>query len=237
MNNLSSLFHTPDWMRNILVRVLFVTVLCFPGCGYQFNVEGPGPAIGKASVPVQEGPPVRLAIRSLENRTFEPNLEYKFTDYLRQEFLLGSGAEVVPNEREADFLLKGAIESVTVPSITFTQTQTREGRVIANVKVEVKERKTGKILWVKSASGTAEYFIGESPNTGGGTAGLQFNKVLQDRAIEQAGQIIAEELAGSFWIARDIGTFSGTSKTKQKGRTTEDLPEEREHDGSNVPVP
>ena len=214
--------------------MLPVILISLPGCGYQFNVEGPGPAIG-AAAPIQEGPLVRLAIRRLENRTFEPNLEYKFTDYLRQEFRLGSGAEVVQNEREADFLVSGAIESVSVPSLTFTQTQTREGRVIANVKVEVKNRKTGKILWTQSASGAAEYFIGEAPNTGGGTAGLQFNKVLQDRALEQAGQIIAEDLAGRFWLARDLGTFSESSKKKREETTSETPETPAEVNESEIP--
>jgi hypothetical protein len=36
---------------------------------------------------------------------------------------------------------------------------------------------------------------------------LQFNRVLQDRAVEQAGQLVASDLADRFWGAKDQGKF------------------------------
>ena len=169
-----------------------------------------------SGAPVSKGPLVKLAIDPLENRTFEPNLELKYSGYLRQEFRISSGAEVVENVKDADFLLNGAIESVSLPSLTFTQNQTQESRVSVRVKVEVKNRRTGKILWVQTANGTAEFFVSATPETGGGQSGLQFNRILQNRALEQAGQFVAEDLSDRFLFAREKGVFQLSSATKEE---------------------
>ena len=196
-----------------LASFTLITLLVVPGCGYRFGVEGPGPMIGSGP-PVPKGPVVKLAIDPLENRTFEPNLELKYSQYLRQEFRISSGAEVVDKVGDADFLLNGAIESVSLPSLTFTQNQTQESRVSVRVKVEVKNRRTGKVLWVQTANGTAEFFVSASPETGGGQSGLQFNRILQNRALEQAGQFVAEDLSDRFLFAREKGVFQVSSAKK-----------------------
>ena len=183
-------------------------LISLSACGYQFGVEGNGPTIGGARVVQAEGPSVLLAIDPLENRTFERDLEIKYSQYLRRQFQLTSGAEVVKNPQDADFLLRGAIESVSLPSLTFTQNQTQESRVSVRVKVEVKNRHTGRILWVQTANGTAEFFVSASPEGEGGQSGLQFNRILQNRALEQAGQEVAIDLSDRFLIAREKGVFN-----------------------------
>ncbi|MDR4500506.1 MAG: LPS assembly lipoprotein LptE [Nitrospirales bacterium] len=164
--------------------------------------------LGTATVPEFEGPPMRMVLQPLENRTFEANLEYKYTEYIKDEFTVTGGAEIVQDAQDADYILKGAIESVTLPTLTFTENQTQESRVTVNVKVQVNDRKTGKLLWQKAGTSSAEFFVGSSPNTGDGTAGIQFNRVLQDRALEQAGQFVAETLADQFSFAREQGVFT-----------------------------
>jgi hypothetical protein len=175
------------------------------GCGYQFGVEGPGPVIGGGRV--AEGPPVRLALRTLKNNTFEPNLEFKYTRYLRQALQSAGGATIVGDDLSADFILEGAIVSVSLPSLAFSQTQTQESRVTVNVAVNVRDRKSGKVLWSQSNTNSAEFYVGASSSTGSAERGLQFNRVLQDRALEQAGQGVAEDLADQFLVARDQGKF------------------------------
>jgi outer membrane lipopolysaccharide assembly protein LptE/RlpB len=200
------------------------------GCGYQFQVEGNGPTIGGERVVKTEGPPVLLAIDPLENRTFERDLEIKYSQYLRRQFQLNSGAQVVKTPQEADFLLAGAIESVSLPSLTFTQNQTQESRVSVRVKVEVKSLRTGKILWVQTANGTAEFFVNASPEGQGGQSGLQFNRILQNRALEQAGQEVAVDLSDRFLIARQQGVFNPQPPPQQKDqRTAESTPSSNLH--------
>ena len=175
------------------------------GCGYQFTVEGPGPVIGGGRV--AEGPPVRLAVHTLRNNTFEPNLEFKYTRYLRQALQSAGSAMIVEDDLSADFVLDGAIVSVALPSVTFSQTQTQESRVTVNVAVNVRHRKTGKVRWSQSNTNSAEFFVGASSSSSSVASGLQFNRALQDRALEQAGQGVAEDLADQFLSARDLGKF------------------------------
>ena len=192
-------------MRRLLGSV--GVVLCLStGCGYQFTVEGPGPVIGGSPGLVAQGPPVRLTMRTLKNNTFEPNLEFKYTRYLRQAIQSVGSAEIVDDAVSADFILEGAILSVTLPSLAFSRTQTQESRVLVRVAVSVKDRKTGKIRWSQTGSGTAEFYVGAT-STGDAETGLQFNRVLQDRAVEQAGQLVAADLADQFLGARDQGKF------------------------------
>ena len=191
--------------------VVIVTVLAsLIGCGYRFSVEGPGPRIGGGSAPRAEGPLARLAIRDVENRTFYRDLESAYTDYMRQEFAVSSGAQVVAEADQADYVVRGEIVSVTVPSLTFSTAQIRERRVQAVVRVTVERRSTGTVLWTNTATGTGEFFVNRAADVEGSQDVIQFNQVLQDRALEQAGQEAMERLAAAFWHAWDQGTFSSS---------------------------
>lgn len=190
-----------------LVVVLMVLASLI-GCGYRFSVEGPGPRIGGGSAPRAEGPPARLAIGDVENRTFYRDLESAYTDYMRQEFAVSSGAQVVAEADQADYVVRGEIVSVTVPSLTFSTAQIRERRVQAVVRVTVERRSTGTVLWTNAATGTGEFFVNRAADVEGSQDVIQFNQVLQDRALEQAGQEAMERLAAAFWHAWDQGTFS-----------------------------
>jgi hypothetical protein len=179
--------------------ILCIAVLWSTGCGYQFRVEGPGPTIGASPSAASPIPPPRVAIRVLRNASFEPNLEVRFTNYIRHEFSSGSGAQVVPEGEEADLILSGDILSVIVPTLSFTQTTTLESRTEVVIGVRVEESRTKKVVWSHLAKGTSEFFI---------TTDLQFNRVLQNRALEQAGKYIAEDLASRFLFQLESGRLS-----------------------------
>ena len=198
-------------MNRFVSALVFVSMLLvvLPGCGYRFSVEGPGPRVGGGPDPDQAGPPVRLVIRDLLNRTFQSNLEFAYTRYMREQFAVSSGAQVVADDAQADYVMTGEIVSVTVPSLTFSAGQTRERRVNVVVRVTVAHRETGRSLWAETATGTGEFFVNRAPDVEARQDQIQFNRVLQDRALEQAGQDVAELLAAAFWHARDQGIFSG----------------------------
>jgi len=184
----------------------WAVLLCLSaGCGYQFTVEGPGPVVGGSAGLVAQGPPVRLNFSGLKNNSFEPNLEFKYNRYLRQAMQSAGSAEFV-DDASADYILEGAILSVTLPSLAFSRTQTQESRVMVTVALNVKDRKTGKVRWSQTGSSTAEFFVGAT-STSSTSSGLQFNRVLQDRAIEQAGQQVSADLADQFLGAREQGVF------------------------------
>lgn len=161
--------------------------------------------VGGSAGHVAQGPPVRLVFPVLKNNSFEPNLEFKYTRYLRQALQSVGSAEFV-DDASADFILEGAILSVSLPSLAFTRTQTQESRVMVTVLLKVKDRKTGKVRWSQTGTSTAEFFVGAT-STSDSETGLQFNRVLQDRAVEQAGQQVAADLADQFLGAREQGVF------------------------------
>ena len=177
-----------------LVSALVISGLA--GCGYQFRVEGAGPTIGGANPSVSQGPAPRVAIQSLVNKSFEPNLETRYTNYLRHEFSSGSGAEVVPDSEAADFILTGEILSVSVPTLCFSQTTTLESRADVVILVKIEEARTKKVVWSQLARGSSEFYV---------TPDLQFNRALQNRAMEQAGRFAAADVAARFLLYVESG--------------------------------
>ncbi|OGW51989.1 MAG: hypothetical protein A2V62_13555 [Nitrospirae bacterium RBG_19FT_COMBO_58_9] len=170
------------------------------GCGYQFRVEGAGPTIGGAAATASPAsPPPRLVVRTLENKSFEPNLETRYTNYLRHEFSSGSGAQIVPEAEAADLVLSGQILSVSLPTLSFSQTTTLESRAEVVVMIKVEETRTKRLVWAQTAKGSSEFYV---------TPDLQFNRVLQNRALEQAGRFIAEDLASRFLLQLESGQLA-----------------------------
>jgi outer membrane lipopolysaccharide assembly protein LptE/RlpB len=192
------------FLFNTLASTLMVSMLV--GCGYQFRVDGSGPTIGGAPATTSTEPPPRLVIKTLINNSFEPNLEARYTNYLRDEFSTGSGAQVVSEFDAADLALSGQILSVSVPTLSFSQTATVESRAEVVVLVRVEEIRSGKIVWTQMAKGWAEFFI---------TQDLQFNRTLQNRAVEQAGRMLAADLASRFLLQVETGALTKPASSPQ----------------------
>ena len=169
------------------------------GCGYQFRVEGAGPTIGGATSSASQEPTPRLVIQSLVNKSFEPNLETRYTNYLREEFSAGSGAQVVSDSEAADLVLTGQILSVIVPTLSFSSTATLESRTEVVVLARVEDARSRKVVWSQVVKGASEFFI---------TPDLQFNRALQNRAVEQAGRLVAADLAARFLLQIEMGALT-----------------------------
>ena len=187
------------WSCRASLACLVAASLALVACGYQFRVEGAGPTIGGAVVSTSSEPPPRLVIRTLVNNSFEPNLEMRYTDYFRNEFSAGSGAQVVPESEAADLVLTGQILSVIVPTLSFSQTATLESRTEVVVQVLVEDVRSRKVVWRQLAKGASEFFV---------TPDLQFNRALQNRAIEQAGRFVAADLAARFLLQLETGALT-----------------------------
>jgi len=191
--------------RAALAAIILMAGL-LSACGYQFRVEGAGPTIGGAPARASDQPALRLVIRTLVNNSFEPNLETRYTNYIRREFSSGSGTQVVPDSEAADLVLTGQILSVSVPTLSFSLTPTPgnqtgssttlESRADVTVVVKIEETRTKKLVWTQIAKGSSEFYV---------TPDLQFNRVLQTRALEQAGRFVAEDLASRFLLHLESG--------------------------------
>ena len=181
-------FRVTRHASRVTSAVIIAACLLLAACGYQFRVGGAGPTIGGGSADQKAETP-RLHIVNFTNMTIEPGLEVKYTTYVQREFSAGSGARVVGPSEPADYILTGKINAIGLPTINFTLQGTFESRATANVNATVEEVRTGKKVWNQTVVASAEFFI---------TADLQTNRVLQTRAIEQAGRLIAADLATRF---------------------------------------
>ena len=189
----------PRTLLSTHVSALCVSLALLSACGYQFRVEGAGPTIGEPAGAASSTPPPRVIIQTLKNSTFEPNLESRFTNYLRHEFSSGSGAQIVPQTEAADLIVSGDILSVTLPTLSFTQTTTLESRAEVVVAIKVEETRTKRVVWTQTVKGASEFYV---------TTDLQFNRVLQNRALEQAGRFVAEDLASRFLLQLESGRLT-----------------------------
>jgi hypothetical protein len=185
------------FILSTLVSALIAST--FAACGYQFRVEGAGPTIGGASATASQEPPPRLIIRTLLNNSFEPNVEMRYTNYLHEEFSAGSGAQVVSDSEAADLVLTGQILSVIVPTLSFSSTATLESRTEVVVLARVEDVRSRKVVWSQVVKGASEFFV---------TPDLQFNRALQNRAIEQAGRFVAADLAARFLLQLEMGALT-----------------------------
>ncbi len=202
-------------MKNTVSGFLGLTLALLVGCGYQFQVEGAGPVVGGGAARADatlKGPPPKLAIQPFENRSFEPKLETKYTAYTRQELASGGGVEVVNEKTQAELVFKAQITSAVTPSLSFTQGFTFESRVIVTVAASVHDLRTGQEVWKTQTTGTSEFFL---------TNDLQFNRNLQDRALEQAGRYIAQDLATRFLAYLETKDQMGSQDRTAPGKPAE----------------
>lgn len=180
-------------MIGLRVSVLLGLMMLSTACGYQLMAGGPGPVIGggedQARLRALRAKAPKLVVEPMQNKTFEPDLETRYTEFFRREFAASSGANVVRDARSAQLRLRSTIESVILPSMSFSQTATFESRAVVSVSAAVEEVGTNRVIWRDTATASSEYFV---------TQDIQFNRVLQTRAVEQAGEQIASDLAARF---------------------------------------
>jgi hypothetical protein len=74
------------------------------------------------------------------------------------------------------------------------------------VLVRVEEVRSGRVVWTQLAKGGSEFFI---------TSDLQFNRTLQNRAVEQAGRILAADLASRFLLQVETGELKKPAPSPQ----------------------
>ncbi len=127
------------------VCLLFFAGIFLWGCGYRFTGGGELPAGMKA-----------VFIKVLENRTSETGVENTFTDDLRYEFIRFDKAA---EQKTADAVLAGVIESMSVETVSRRGTQTSlERRVSFSVALTLKNR-DGKAVWARNISSDETYEV------------------------------------------------------------------------------
>ena len=165
----------------VAMAVLFIILV---GCGYEFGTSAkPGAAYG-----------VRLAVPVFHNDTYEPILDRRVTEMVRRQFLQADGLTLVNDVHGAPLVLDGRINGYGLQTMSFRSGQVNESRVVLVATVVMKDTDTKRILWQETYTTYAEFFV---------TADLATNRSRQDRATEEAAQMMAENIVSR--VLEDYG--------------------------------
>ena len=94
----------------------------------------------------------------------------------------------------APLVLDGRINGYGLQTISFRRGQVNESRVVLVATVVMKDTDTKRILWQETYTTYAEFFV---------TADLATNRSRQDRATEEAAQMMAENIVSR--VLEDYG--------------------------------
>jgi hypothetical protein len=177
-------FHLPKVMGWTAEGLMALLVIVLVGCGYEFGTGAkPGAAYG-----------VTLAVPVFHNDTFEPVLDRRVTEMVRRQFLQADGLTLVNDVQGAPLVLAGRINGYGLQTMSFRRGQVNESRVVLVATVAMKDTDTKRILWQETYTTYAEFFL---------TADLATNRSRQDRATEEAAQMMAENIVSR--VLEDYG--------------------------------
>jgi outer membrane lipopolysaccharide assembly protein LptE/RlpB len=170
--------------RAAIAGFAILCALVTAGCGYEFGTTvKPGSARGLA-----------LAVPVFNNNTFEPVLDKRITEFIRRQFLQADGLTLINDVGAAPLVLKGRILSYGLQTMSFRQGFVNEQRVNLSVIVTFEDTTAHKVLWQESYQTSAEFFQ---------SADLATNRSRQDRATEEACQVMAEHI-----VSRVLETYA-----------------------------
>jgi hypothetical protein len=125
------------------VIIILSVVLC-NACGYRFAEEGGFP-----------GDTERLFVKVLENKTQETGVESIVTEALLNELTLRKTNELASGFDDADVVLSGVVDQVTINTISVSKADVADERRV-NVSIDLKlTKKDGGIVW--TANGLSDF--------------------------------------------------------------------------------
>ena len=131
--------------------IILVVVLC-GACGYRFSE--------------QEGLPGgthRLFVKVFQNRTQETGVENVVTGALLSELTLRKTDELVGSMDNADVVLSGVVEEVTIGTIAKKKDTASERRVTVTVSAKLMKQEGGVVWAAKGFSDNEAYLIDDNP--------------------------------------------------------------------------
>jgi len=153
-------------LNAVVVAVLAVTA---GGCGYSLAGKG---SFLPATIKV-------IGVPEFANQTPYFEIERKFTERVRSEFIGRGRYQILPQVTGADAIVRGTITSVSIAPANFNQSQQATRYVvIIRTKIEFYDVKDDKILWenplmffreeydlpADSQAGDPAAFFGQSSN-------------------------------------------------------------------------
>lgn len=121
-------------------------------CGYRFAEQGGFP-----------GDTHRLFVKVLQNRTQETGVENIVTAALLSELTLRKTDKLVESMDNADVVLSGVVEEVTIGTIAQKKDTASERRVAVTVSVTLTKQE-GDVVWqTKGFSDNEAYLVEDNP--------------------------------------------------------------------------
>ena len=129
-------------MKRIAAVCVVLAGLALPGCGYSLAGRG-------SFLPDY----IRVVgIPALINNSTFFQVEQILTEKIRTEFIGRGRYNVVPNIEGADAVVTGAVTSITVQPVGFTEQQLASRYVFTlTMRVEFTDARTTKVLWTNQA--------------------------------------------------------------------------------------
>lgn len=164
-----------SWKKKLISSLFPALLLLLTGCGYS-----PRPFL-RAEFRT-------IALRNLENRTYEHGLEMKVTESVRDEFIFDGTLRVV-EEAQADLLLSGAVTDYILEPLARARDGRAESRRLRiRTKLTLKNLRTGEVIWPdRLIEGDAHHIL-SGPLAE--TEAQARDKALQDLAREILRQTI-----------------------------------------------
>jgi hypothetical protein len=159
--------------------IIILTLVLCAACGYHFAEEGGFP-----------GDTERLFVKVLENKTQETGVESILTAALLDELTLRKTDELARSIDDADVVLSGAVNLVTIKTISSSEPYVAsERRVTVSLDLKL-TKKDGSIVWTaKNLSDFEEYLVDTDP---------QRADANRRNAIEVLSKRIAERAVNRF---------------------------------------
>lgn len=141
-------------LHSLMGPVLGLALFLGAGCGYTQKVTLPGDL-------------KTIHVNTFQNKVllgnvyaYEPGLEIKITNAVIRRFHVDGNLKVVPREK-ADAILEGELIALDQEGLRFTGLERiEEYRVYVVVGLQLRDQKTGKVLWTEpNFSGDASYFV------------------------------------------------------------------------------
>jgi hypothetical protein len=122
------------------VNLLLVAALVVSGAGCGYSLAGRGSFL-PSSIRV-------IGVPEFTNQTPYLEVERRFTERVRSEFIGRGRFQVLAQEAGTDAVLRGAITNLSIVPANFNEAQQATRYIIViNTKIEFVDLKTSKVLW------------------------------------------------------------------------------------------
>lgn len=167
-------------LKSILALAI---LLPLAACGYR-------PVTGAPS----GGERPTIAIPLFGNRSTEVGLEAVFANAFVDTFSQSGALRVIPRPEEAELVLEGKVASLEFSSVAFFDiNRSLVRKVTIRVELNLKNRKSGKIVWKDSEVLTEDYVVSSNYHLGEATRGMGIRRgaaTLSRRVLDKILLII-----------------------------------------------